>query len=78
MIDTKKLRFALGWRDAVASGTLKPRKNYQQYWAGYGLVSQRELDAICESANRYYELMGSNLRIGNSGGELRPAFAVVV
>ncbi len=71
-----KLELALKWRADVASGemieTFRYRKNYLAYREG---VTSKELDKICECANRWYESIDSPLRIGWSMGELRPGLA---
>lgn len=78
---TARLQLALQWRDDVASGDMIERSpsGGPQYCRSHlsveGSVSQVELEAICQAANSFYRAMRSDLRIGDSMGELIPGLA---
>jgi hypothetical protein len=70
------LRIALHWRDSVHHGTLEERQgmtngHMQAHFRG-DIVSQTEMDAICEAANTFYERVGLPQRITNKAGEFLP------
>jgi hypothetical protein len=70
------LRIALFWRDSVAHNTVDERHGFtneymQSHFRG-DVVSQTEMDAICESANLFYERVHLPYRIRNAAGEFLP------
>ena len=67
---TAKFQEALRWRDTVESGKFIQDKNHTNFYMEFDSISQKELDAICDSANLFYQKMESNLRIRNNMGEL--------
>ena len=69
-----KLAQAILWREYIEVGEMIQSPGYNKTYMSFKeSVSQMELDAICIAINTYYKAMGSNLRIVNSMGELRPA-----
>lgn len=78
-METGNLITALRWREDVESGEMITSKGYQKNHLNLprsgGLISQGDLDAICDVANRWWLLCGSDLRITNSMGEIIPGFA---
>jgi hypothetical protein len=75
-MDTSKLITALRWREDVAGGEMieqrKDGESYTRTYLGFKSVSQDELDNICEAANTWWKESDSDLRIGNSMGEIIP------
>ena len=78
-MDTSKLKLALQWREDVAGGEMieqqKDGESYTRTYLGFKSVSQDELNNICDAANTWWEKSGSDLRIGNSMGEIIPGLA---
>lgn len=73
---SRMLRIALFWRDAVAHKTIEERKGFtHEYMQAHFLgdvVSQTEIDAICEAANLFYERVHLPYRMRNLAGEFLP------
>ncbi len=70
-----RLKKAITWRLDVEQGEMIEAAGYRKDYMGFkGSISQKELNAICEASGKIFEALGSDLRIGNSMGELRPGF----
>ncbi len=81
-METSRLISALKWREAAERGEMicktalggHDNSHYDEHHYAFAgkSISQKTLDLICEAANTWWKLNDSNLRIGNSMGELIP------
>lgn len=75
---SSNLYLAIRWREDVQAGEMIQSFSYSKTHLtlarpGGNSISQKELDVICEVANRWWVLTGSNLRVSNHMGEIIPA-----
>lgn len=79
-METKKLIAALRWREDVDRGEMISKvitpadsTHFDKHHYAFGSsTSQDTLDWICRTANLWFELHDSPLRVTNSMGELIP------
>lgn len=71
----KKVCEVLKWRIDVESGEMIQDRLHTKTHMGFSFCAHVEYDVICDTVNKYFEMVDSKMRVGYSMGEFVPCFS---
>jgi len=72
-ISMRDIKLLLQWLDDVACGNeMIETKNYTRDYFGFKIISEKDLDLICDNINRLLKIINYKIRIYWWCGEIRP------